>query len=475
MRKKGLGIRAVITLAATAVVAVILVVAGVALTMLLRHALMTGIEAAARERADYVASLVDTPLPTSAVDAVSEGRAVAQVLDQEGHVVVASHDLEGEPAMRSPVTTPQVSTIAAMPSEDDEPYRVVALPAGPPEAPRTVLVALPLTPVVRVVGETSRLILAIFPAVLALTGLVTWLAVGHALAPVERIRRKAATIGAGDLSQRVPLPPAHDELRRLAETMNSMLSRIEAAHERQRHFVSDASHELRSPLANEQALVEVALARRDLDLWQEVGQDLQAEQARMRRLVDDLLLLARLDGQVPVPRREVDLDDVVHEQAARLRKLGRVRMEVAPLPALRVLGDVDQLGRVVRNLLDNAARHARTTVTVALRTAGGEAVLRVTDDGAGVPPDQRERIFDRFTRLDEARGRDQGGSGLGLAISRAIAAAHGGSLVLAEPAGPGAAFELRLPLLPDVPEGAREVAPPETTKAPGRASARRGP
>ncbi|WP_448071865.1 ATP-binding protein [Georgenia yuyongxinii] len=447
MRAGGLGIRALTTVAATAVVAAILALAGVALTLLLRNALTAGVESAARERADYVASLVDAPLATSVVDAVSEGRALAQVLDGQGRVLAASDDLEGMPPMAPPTTAPRITTIASLPEAHGEPYRIVALPAGPRETPRTVLVGMPLTPVVRVVGETSRLIWTIFPAVLALTGLVTWLSVRQTLAPVERIRRKAATIGAGDLSQRVPLPRAHDELRRLAETMNSMLGRIEAAHERQRHFVSDASHELRSPLANEQALLEVALARRDLDVWQEVGQDLQAEQARMRRLVDDLLLLARLDGQVPVPQREVDLDDVVHKQAARLRKLGRVQVETMPLPALRVRGDADQLARVVRNLTDNAARHARTTVSLSLREANGEAVLRVADDGAGVPPDQRERIFDRFTRLDEARGRDQGGSGLGLAISRAIATAHGGSLQLVESGGSGARFELRLPLL----------------------------
>lgn len=447
MRAGGLGIRALTTVAATAVVAAILALAGVALTLLLRNALTAGVESAARERADYVASLVDAPLATSVVDAVSEGRALAQVLDGQGRVLAASDDLEGMPPMAPPTTAPRITTIASLAQAHGEPYRIVALPAGPRESPHTVLVGMPLTPVVRVVGETSRLIWTIFPAVLALTGLVTWLSVRQTLAPVERIRRKAATIGAGDLSQRVPLPRAHDELRRLAETMNSMLGRIEAAHERQRHFVSDASHELRSPLANEQALLEVALARRDLDVWQEVGQDLQAEQARMRRLVDDLLLLARLDGQVPVPQREVDLDDVVHKQAARLRKLGRVQVETMPLPALRVRGDADQLARVVRNLTDNAARHARTTVSLSLREANGEAVLRVADDGAGVPPDQRERIFDRFTRLDEARGRDQGGSGLGLAISRAIATAHGGSLQLVESGGSGARFELRLPLL----------------------------
>ncbi|TRW46220.1 ATP-binding protein [Georgenia yuyongxinii] len=436
--------RALTTLAATAVVAVILALAGAALTVLLRNALVDGIEAAARERAQYVGALLELPAPPSVVQAIGEGGAQVQVLDGRGRVLSSTESLEGAPALAMPVARTRISTVTG---PDGRELRVLATPAGSQRRTRTVVVALPLAPVEQVVGEASRLIWTIFPGVLALTGLVTWLSVGRALGPVERIRQKAATIGAGDLSQRVPLPRAHDELRRLAETMNSMLSRIETAQERQSRFVSDASHELRSPLANEQAMLEAAMASRDLELWQEVGADLQVQQARLRRLVDDLLLLARLDGRVPVRRREVDLDDLVHEHAQRLRRYGRARVVVAPLPAVRVHGDPDQLGRVVQNLTDNADRHAATTVTLSLREHDAVAVLCVADDGPGVPPEQRDRIFDRFTRLDEARGRDHGGSGLGLAISRAISVAHGGSLqLLPGPASGGAIFELRLPV-----------------------------
>ncbi|MFH5822712.1 ATP-binding protein [Georgenia sp. AZ-5] len=417
-------------------------------------------DASARERAEHVASLLDTEALRTVVEAEHDSRSLVQVLDSTGRVVVASGSIWGEPAVAEPTPEARLTTRTDLPVDEGQAYRVLVQPVEDPAG--AVVVALSLAPVDRVVADTARLVLAIFPGVLALTVLVCWASVGRALAPVERIRRKAATIGAGDLSQRVPLPRAHDELRRLAETMNSMLSRIQDAHERQRHFVSDASHELRSPLANEQAMVEVALARKDLRLWQEIGADLQVEQARMRDLVDDLLLLARLDGHVPLRQREVGLDEVVHEHASRLRRCGRLRVVVAPLPALRVHGDPAQLTRVVRNLTDNARRHAATTVTLELAADGGQAVLRVGDDGAGVLEDQRERIFDRLTRLDESRGRDHGGTGLGLPISRAIAEAHGGSLVLAPTGtGAGAVFELRLPLLPEEPPGRGPDAVPE--------------
>ena len=266
------------------------------------------------------------------------------------------------------------------------------------------------------------------------------------MAPVERIRRGVAEIGGGDLSKRVPLPTAHDEVHRLAETMNSMLARLQASAGRQQRFVADASHELRSPLANMQASLEVALARQDLDLWQETGQDLQGEYDRMRRLVEDLLLLARLDGRIPLAHDDVDLDDVVHEEAERLRRHAAVTVHVAPLPALRVRGDGARLAQVVGNLADNAARHAATTVSLSLRRDGDWVVVQVADDGPGVPLEYRLRIFDRFTRLDQARARDSGGSGLGLAISREIAQAHGGSLeLLLGVEQEGAVFELRLP------------------------------
>ena len=276
------------------------------------------------------------------------------------------------------------------------------------------MVALSLAPVDAAVHSARSLMIQVLPATLLLTALVTWLGVGRALAPVERMRRGVAAIGGGDLSKRVPLPAAHDEIHRLAGTMNGMLDRLEAAAGRQRRFVADASHELRSPLANMQASLEVALARQDLDLWQETGHELRGEYERMRRLVEDLLLLARLDGHIPLAHQDVDLDDVVHHEAERLRRHAEVTVHVVPLPALRVSGDGARLAQVVGNLADNAARHAAAPVSFSLRRDDDWAVVQLADDGPGVPPEDRTRIFDRFTRLDHARARDHGGSGLGL-------------------------------------------------------------
>ncbi len=442
------GVRARITLAATAAVAVVLAMTGLAFVLLLQRELLAGVDASARTRAQDIAALSVGKLPPVLPAAKDDGSLV-QVLDSSGGVLAASGNIEGEHALVRPnpgLKGAQISTLSALPIGGGERFRVLQESAGPPAAQRTVVVALSLAPADRAVQSARSLLFEVLPAALLLTALVTWLGVGRALAPVERIRRGVAEIGGGDLSKRVPLPTAHDEVHRLAETMNSMLARLQASAGRQQRFVADASHELRSPLANMQASLEVALARQDLDLWQETGQDLQGEYDRMRRLVEDLLLLARLDGRIPLAHDDVDLDDVVHEEAERLRRHAAVTVHVAPLPALRVRGDGARLAQVVGNLADNAARHAATTVSLSLRRDGDWVVVQVADDGPGVPLEYRLRIFDRFTRLDQARARDSGGSGLGLAISREIAQAHGGSLeLLLGVEQEGAVFELRLP------------------------------
>ncbi|HZW44262.1 MAG TPA: HAMP domain-containing sensor histidine kinase [Dermatophilaceae bacterium] len=443
------GVRGRITLAATAAVAIVLALAGVALVVLLQRDLLAGVDASARTRAQDIVALSGGALP-SVLPAAQDDASVVQVLDSSGRVLAASGNIEGESALVLPnpgQRGPQISTLSGLPIGSGERFRVLQETTGPPPAHRTIVVALSLAPVDEAVQSARSLLFQVLPAALLLTALVTWLGVGRALAPVERIRRGVAAIGGGDLSKRVPLPAARDEVHRLAETMNSMLDRLEASAGRQRRFVADASHELRSPLANMQASLEVALARQDLDLWQETGQDLQGEYDRMRHLVEDLLLLARLDGRIPLAHDDVDLDDVVHEEAERLRMHAEVTVHVVPLPALRVRGDGAKLAQVVGNLADNAARHAATTVSLSLRRDGHWAVVQVADDGPGVPLEHRIRIFDRFTRLDPARARDSGGSGLGLAISREIAHAHGGTLNLLPGSGEsGAIFELRLPL-----------------------------
>lgn len=442
------GVRGRITLAATAAVAVVLALAGYALVVLLQRDLLAGVDASARTRAQDIVALSNGTLP-SVLRAPQDDASVAQVLDSGGRVLAASTNIQGERALVPPnpgQTGSLISTMSALPIGSGERFRVLQEPTGPPTARRTIVVALSLAPADQAIQSARWLLFELLPVALLLTALVTWLGVGRALAPVERIRRGVAAIGGGDLSKRVPLPASRDEVHRLAETMNSMLDRLESSAGRQRRFVADASHELRSPLANMQASLEVALARQDLDLWQETGQDLQGEYDRMQHLVEDLLLLARLDGRLPLAQDEVDLDDVVHEEAERLRRHGSVTVHVLPLPALRVRGDGARIAQVVRNLADNAARHGATTVTLSLRRDGDWAVVQVADDGPGVPAEHQDRIFERFTRLDQARARDSGGSGLGLAISREIAQAHGGSLtLLVGAAASGAVFELRLP------------------------------
>lgn len=428
---------------ATVAVAAILAIAGVALIALLRTELIAGVDASARSRADDISALVVAGTLGSLVPAAQNDDSVVQVLDASGAVVASSANIHGENALAHPSSTRIVATQTSLPIGAGESFRVLAQPAGN----RTVVVARTLAPVDDAVASATRLLAEVLPVVLALVALVTWFGVGRALAPLEQIRRKTATIGTGDLSQRVPLPATRDEVYRLAQTMNSMLERIAASADRQRRFVADASHELRSPLANMQAVLEVADSRRDLDLWQDAATELATEQRRMWRLVEDLLLLARLDGHVPVVSGEVDLDDILHDAADTLRRAGALHVVVDPLPALRVRGDAAQLARLTRNLVDNAQRHAASTVRLSARRDGDWAVVRVGDDGLGVQAADRERIFDRFTRLDEARARDSGGSGLGLAISREIAQAHGGSLRLVTEGEPqGAVFELRLPL-----------------------------
>ncbi|MCA9824388.1 MAG: HAMP domain-containing protein, partial [Dehalococcoidia bacterium] len=266
----------------------------------------------------------------------------------------------------------------------------------------------------------------------------TWVVVGRALAPVESIRREVASIGGQQLDRRVPVPRSRDEIARLAETMNEMLGRLQDAYQRQERFVADAAHELRSPLASLRVQLEV-----DGD---EGTRHLLDEVIRMQRLVDDLLILARSDaGQLATQSSSVDLDDIVLGVAVRLREIGsRAAVDTSAVSAGQVRGNAEQLLRVVRNLLENAVRHAAAQVVVTLRDADGEVVLTVQDDGPGVPPAERSRIFERFARADSARARGSGGAGLGLAIARTIAESHGGTLGLDDTDG-GASFVLRLP------------------------------
>lgn len=281
------------------------------------------------------------------------------------------------------------------------------------------------------------------PVLLLVVAGVTWLVTRRALAPVEGIRRELAAITASeDLSRRVPEPVSHDEVARLARTTNETLTALEASVERQRSFVADASHELRSPIASLRTQLEVGSAHpRLLDVPGAVK-----DTVRLQQLAADLLLLARLDAGERPGRTGVELGELVREEVL-LRPGDRVPVTVDTEPGAEVAGSRGQLARVLGNLLDNAQRHARSAVSVSVLRRGRQVVLAVADDGAGVPEAERERVFERFVRLDAARSRDDGGAGLGLAIARDVARRHGGTLDLGTAPSGGARFELRLPLV----------------------------
>ncbi|MFE2286351.1 sensor histidine kinase [Streptomyces sp. NPDC059443] len=299
---------------------------------------------------------------------------------------------------------------------------------------------------------------------LALLGAwVTWTAVGRVLAPVEALRGEVAEITATDLHRRLAVPTGRDEIARLAIALNATLDRLERAVSRLRTFTGDVSHELRSPLTVLRMRLELALARPAETDWPKVAADALEDTDELHALVDDLLLLARLDAHQPGHEREVDLARLArtHASVGDTAQAQGARVTVEAPGPVPVRGTPQHLARLITNLVENARRHARTTVRIRVSASAPasastdprQVVLEVTDDGGGIAAADRERVFERFTRLDTARSRDDGGAGLGLAIARAIAAAHHGTLTAEEPEGPpgGARLVLRLPDLPDLP------------------------
>jgi signal transduction histidine kinase len=305
-------------------------------------------------------------------------------------------------------------------------------------------VVLPSLDTVKADVETfGRIISVVVPVLVVLLAVLTWLVAGRVLHPVEAIRSRVAQIGAGDLHQRVPDPGTGDEVGRLAATMNRMLDRLQRSSERQRRFVSDASHELRSPLASLRTQLEVALAHPQGADWPGVASGVLEEGVRMERLVDDLLALARADeGAVLAHTEEMDLGEIVAAEAERVEGL---TVDTTGVGEASVRGDPLALRRVVRNLLDNARRHASSRIVLRVSVEGEEVVVAVEDDGTGIPEADREQVFERFARLEEARDRDAGGTGLGLAVVREIVQAHGGAVVAERGDEGGARLVVRLP------------------------------
>lgn len=433
----------VTVVAATAVVLVLLA-GSVVLVVLQRQALTAALDATLVERADALQALVeDGPLRREVAPTTEEG--FVQLVDEAGEVRAGTPNARAAPLPLDPPAggDEQIRTVDGLPVDDDA-FRVLSRqvpPAG----------VLHVGTTYDVVGESSEalvqaLLVTIPLTVAALAGLV-WVVVGRVLRPVEDIRATAAAIGEDALDRRVPEPGTGDEVDRLAETVNRMLARLEVSATRQRRFVADASHELRSPLTRMRTALEVELAAPE-PAWPDTGAGVLDDVREMQALVEDLLYLARADeGRLVTRLRPVDLDDLVLGEVARAggERAGSPGIDISGVSAAHVSADPAHLARAVRNLLDNAVRHARSRVSLTLGEHGGEAVLTVADDGPGIAAEDAERVFDRFARLDAARSTDTGGAGLGLSIARDIAGRHRGTLRLL-PSEQGAVFELRLPV-----------------------------
>ncbi|GAA3492045.1 HAMP domain-containing sensor histidine kinase [Streptomyces cremeus] len=464
-------VRARAALGATAVVTVALVAAGLAVLLVLGAKLTDQTDLRAEVAAQEVASQVAVGVAYEKLELPDKDDNPVQVVTEDGRLAAVSEKLEaisgaGSPRVRpaAPGTAPaedddesdgpgrgevsrdepRMSTGSATVDGDTGEYRFAAVEAtGPDGRTVTVYAGAPLSGEREAVGAVRDAMLTGLPVLLVIVAGVTWLVTRRALRPVEGIRREMAAITASeDLSRRVPAPGTGDEVDRLAVTTNETLAALEGSVERQRRFVADASHELRSPIASLRTQLEVGAAHPELlDLDGAV-----ADTVRLQDLAADLLLLARLDaGERPGSAR-VDLSALVRREVARRADRDRIPVTAEVADGVQVAGSRGQLGRVLGNLLDNAQRHATGSVAVTLRAEAGRAVLEVSDDGAGVPEAERERIFERFVRLDDARSRDDGGAGLGLAIARDVARRHGGTLTAGRAADGGALFRLVLEL-----------------------------
>jgi len=428
-------VRVRITLTATLVTGVAVLLAGSWLVRTVDRSLTDRLRSEGATRLEQLRTAIEEGRDPGELDlaAATEGTQFQVVVD--GQVVAATPGLVGVPPLYT--FTPDGDIVRIDPGPGVAVGNVaagrVAITsefADSPEGRVELLAASPLDSVRRSVDAVQEGLLVAFPVLVGTVALLAWILAGRALRPVELIRAEVESITGSTLDRRVPVPESGDEVARLGKTMNAMLDRLQDASTRQQRFVADASHELRSPVTAIRTELEVAQRTAASGDWPAIADRLLAEEARLEAVIADLLLLASLDEGAPAPDPvAVDLADEAREEARRRAAgLDGVSVEVdAPAPVV-VQGNRVQLRRALANLLDNAGRHARTTVRLSVRHRDGRARVVVDDDGPGIPEADRERVFARFTRLDEHRSRGLvGGAGLGLSLVRRITDGHGGT------------------------------------------------
>jgi signal transduction histidine kinase len=413
----------------------------------LYRSLLAGVDDASAGRVRHIAEALQANSPDKLDSALltTNQRVVAiQLIAPDGKVVARSG---------SAPTTPLIPTTAfdlnlrhmsddAVPNDD---MRVSGQRVNTPSGEYTVLVGGGSEAVEATARTVALLLAAGAPIIIAVAAAATYWLVRRSLQSVDAIRSRVAEISTSDLAERVPVPNSRDEIAALAVTMNEMLSRIEAGHRAQQRFLGDASHELRSPLATIISGLEAAEVHPELLDAELAINTLLPEAHRMRMLIEDLLLLARADEQSLVLRKEqVLLDDLAAVEAGRVgRDAGcTIHTEIS---STRLVGDPAAVSRVIRNLVDNAVRHAKSRVDIEVGSRNGTAIITVSDDGRGIAPAERNRVFGRFVRLDSDRARSGGGTGLGLAIVAEVVAAHGGTVTIDDRPGGGTKIIVALP------------------------------
>ena len=447
-RLERLSLRSRLMMVGVAGVAVALAVGGAAMYAVLHYAIDHTLDSEAHATAQQVQALVRSnqlpdPIPVS-------GSQVVQVLDGQNRVLTASVNGDRLTALLRPaeVRSARAGATLTVPGSRmgaNGPLRVVAVPAGA-SGVRTVVVAQQVQDVLHSEQLVRTVLLVTFPVLLAVLALIAWFVIGRTLRPVHELRVGAVRISGEQRDERLTVPAAADEIRDLALTLNDMLDRLEAARVRQRAFVADAAHELRSPLASMRTQLEVA---RKLGEGGALADDLLADVTRLSALVEDLLLLARADSGPPSPPEPMPVEPVL-EQLADRYEAARVPVVTGTVDRVSVAAAPADLDRVLANLVDNAVRHATSRVTLSAADEGQMVLLTVTDDGPGIGAQDRERVFERFARLDDARDRDAGGTGLGLSIVRQLVRKSRGSVRLADArtdggSPPGLRVEVRLP------------------------------
>jgi signal transduction histidine kinase len=441
-------LRVRLTAASTAVIVVGIALASVLLVLRVHATLLNALDGTLRQGAVDVAAQYQQGQLAALRSTGADSTILVQVVAPDKRVLASSANIDGEPALftfAAPANgTASIQNVNGAGLGDPGKFRVAAIQGRSGSGLATVYTAQSTSDITRGTNQLIAALLVGGPILSILLVAVAWLLVGRALRPVEAMRREVDAITGSDVQHRLPVGPAHDELQRLAGTFNALLSRIEDRSAQQQRFLADAAHELRNPVASLHARLDVGTSHPQLALAATERSQLAADASRLASLVDSLLSLARLDARRGLRHDPVDIDDLVFDHAQRVRTDAGPQIDLSRVSGGQVIGDRPALDRVVANLLDNAVRHAATRVSVELVDDGDAVRLTVADDGPGIPELERDRVFERFVRLDNTAAADRGGAGLGLAIVGDVVGAHQGTVRI-DDNHPGARLVVTLP------------------------------